>query len=238
METARSIYDGSLVREAQGGNQAAFAQLVRTHDESVLRLALRITGSESDAQDIYQDAFLKVYKKLDRFRFECSFSTWISRIVTNTCLDYLRKRRNRRENDTVKVGSEGEEYDLLNEVMDDRPAHNPERELLRSELSASILCALRQLTPHERMVLDLRHFQGMKLRAISEILNISLGSVKNSLVRATRKLRLRLAKYEALQKSSISARGQEMNVSQQLTVRDYPESRTADGSVPLVSSTI
>jgi RNA polymerase sigma-70 factor (ECF subfamily) len=237
METARSIYEGSLVREAQDGNQAAFAQLVRTHDESVLRLALRITGSESDAQDIYQDAFLKVYKKLDRFRFECSFSTWISRIVTNTCLDHLRKRRNRRESDTVKVGFEGEEHDLLNEVMDDRPANNPERELLRSELNASMLCALRQLTPHERMVFDLRHFQGMKLRAISGILNISLGSVKNSLVRATRKLRLHLAKYEALQKSSICARGQEMNVSQQLTVRDYPESRTTHGSALRVSST-
>ena len=67
METARCVYESSLVREAQDGNQAAFAQLVRTHDEAVLRLALRITGSDSDAQDIYQEVFLKVYKKLDRF---------------------------------------------------------------------------------------------------------------------------------------------------------------------------
>ena len=63
METPRCVYEGSLVREAQDGNQAAFAELVRTHDEAVLRLALRITGSESDAQDIYQEVFLKVYKK-------------------------------------------------------------------------------------------------------------------------------------------------------------------------------
>src|SRR5580700_1541323 len=162
MEAARCVYEGSLVREAQDGNQAAFAELVRTHDEAVLRLALRITGSESDAQDIYQEVFLKVYKKLDRFPFECSFSTWISRIVTNTCLDHLRKTRNRRENDTIKVGIEGEEYDLLNQIMDDRPAHNPEKEFLRSELSSRILRALQRLTPHERMVFDLRHFQGMK----------------------------------------------------------------------------
>src|ERR1700732_298518 len=104
METARFIYECSLVREAQGGNQAAFTQLVRAHDEAVLKLALRITGSQSDAQDIYQEVFLKVYKKLDCFRFECSFSTWITRIATNTCLDHLRKNRKRRENDTIKVG--------------------------------------------------------------------------------------------------------------------------------------
>jgi RNA polymerase sigma-70 factor (ECF subfamily) len=195
METANSTYEASLVREAQDGNQAAFAQLVHKHDEAVLRLALRITGSQSDAQDIYQEVFLKVYKKLDRFRFECSFSTWISRIVTNTCLDHLRKTRTRRENDTRRVSIEGEEYDLLDQVMDDRTAHNPEKEFFRSEIGASIFCALRRLSPHERMVFDLRHFQGMKLRAVSEILNTSEGSVKNSLVRATRKLRLHLADY-------------------------------------------
>jgi RNA polymerase sigma-70 factor (ECF subfamily) len=193
MDTARCVREGSLVREAQDGNQAAFAELVRTHDAAVLRLALRITGSESDAQDVHQEVFLKVYKKLDRFRFECSFSTWISRIVTNTCLDHLRKTRNRRENDTIRVGIEGEEYDLLNQLMDDRAGQNPEKEFLRSELSARIFRALQRLTPHERMVFDLRHFQGMKLRGVSEILNISVGSVKASLVRATRKLRLHLA---------------------------------------------
>ena len=68
MESIRSIHDSLLVREAQGGDHAAFAQLVHAHDEAVLKLALRITGSQSDAQDIYQEAFLKVYKKLDCFR--------------------------------------------------------------------------------------------------------------------------------------------------------------------------
>ena len=87
MESTTFIQEDLLIREAQGGDHAAFAQLVHAHDEAVLRLALRITGSQSDAQDIYQEAFLKVYKKLDCFRFECSFSTWIYRIVTNVCLD-------------------------------------------------------------------------------------------------------------------------------------------------------
>ncbi len=125
MESISTIHDCSLVREAQGGDHAAFAELVHAHDEAVLRLALRITGSQSDAQDISQEAFLKIYKKLHCFRFECSFSTWIYRIVTNVCLDHLRKNRNLREGSTVKVNIDGEEFDLLNQISDDRLAHNP-----------------------------------------------------------------------------------------------------------------
>ena len=195
METASCIPENCLIREAQGGSHAAFSQLVRAHDEAVLRLAFRITGSRNDAQDIYQDVFLKVYRKMDRFRFECSFSTWITRIVANTCFDHLRKGRNRREIGTITVDAEGEENDLLNLVRDDRQAHNPEREFLRNELGRSILCALQRLTPRERIVFDLKHFQGMKLKAVSEILNTSEGSVKTSLLRATRKLRILLAKH-------------------------------------------
>src|SRR5579863_10158574 len=127
MEAARRIDECSLVREAQGGNHAAFAQLVHSHDEMVLRVALRITGSQSEAQDIYQEVFLKVYKKLDCFRFDSSFSTWISRITTNTCLDYLRKARHRRESDTIKVSFDGIEHDLPDQVADDRPTNDPER---------------------------------------------------------------------------------------------------------------
>src|ERR1700690_2549709 len=143
MESAHCTYDWSLVREAQGGNHEAFKQLVHAHDEGVLRLALRMTGSLSDAQDIYQEVFLKAYKKLDCFRFECSFSTWIYRIATNTSLDHLRKHKQRKENDATKSNSEGDNYDLLNQVSDDRPTCNPEKELLRTELGANILRALR-----------------------------------------------------------------------------------------------
>ena len=199
MEAARRIYDWSLVREAQSGSHAAFTQLVQVHNQGVLRLALRITGSLSDAQDIYQEVFLKAFKNLDRFRFECSFSTWIFRIAANTSLDHLRKNKKRKENDATKVNFEGEDFDLLNQVPDDRPASDPEKELLRSELDARILCALRWLTPHEQRVFNLKHVQGMKMRAIGEILNTSEGSIKSCLVRATRKLRLQLAQYRTLQ---------------------------------------
>jgi RNA polymerase sigma-70 factor, ECF subfamily len=204
MESTNCTHDWFLVREAQGGNHAAFTQLVHSHDEAVLRLALRITGSESDAQDIYQEAFLKIYKKLDGFRFQCSISTWIYRVVTNVCLDHLRRSRKHKESSVIEVGSEGEEYDLLTGVSDDRLAHNPERQLLGSELDERIMSALQKLTPRERMVFDLKHFQGMKLRAVGEILNIPEATVKGTLFRATHKLRLQLARYISLQNSSMN----------------------------------
>ena len=206
MESISCIQDCLLVREVQGGNRGAFAQLVRAHDQAVLRVALRITGSHSDAQDIYQEAFLKVYKKLSTFRFECSFSTWIYRIVSNVCLDHLRKKRNRRENSTIDVSVDGKEYDLLNQISDDRPANNPEQQLLRRELSAHISFALHELTPCERMVFELKHFEGLKLRTVGAILRTSEGSVKTSLFRATRKMRFQLAGFGKEQESSMQQR--------------------------------
>ena len=88
----RRIDDTILIREAQRGDRAAFEELVRHYDQAVLRLALHLTGTEHDAQDVYQDAFLKAYKNIGSFRFECSFYTWIYRIVTNLCLDHARRR--------------------------------------------------------------------------------------------------------------------------------------------------
>src|SRR3974377_1044221 len=89
--------DTELIREAQRGNTAAFEELVRQYDGAVLRLAYHLTRSEQDAQDIYQEAFLKAYRNISNFRFECSFYTWIYRTVTNLCLAPLRKRQVRRE---------------------------------------------------------------------------------------------------------------------------------------------
>ena len=116
-------------------------------------------------------------------------------------MDHLRKNRNLRESSAVKRNADGEEFDLLNQILDDRTAHNPEQQLTRHELSARILSALERLTPRERMVFDLKHFQGMKLLAVSEILNISESSVKTSLMRATQKLRLQLDGYTKVVKA-------------------------------------
>src|ERR1700749_2199823 len=109
----RRIDDTVLVREAQRGNRGAFEELVRHYDQAVLRLAMHLTGSEHEAQDIYQEAFLKAYKSVGNFRFEWSFYTWVYRIVTNLCLDHLRKRQVRKEDAPVAVDASGEEYSRL-----------------------------------------------------------------------------------------------------------------------------
>jgi RNA polymerase sigma-70 factor (ECF subfamily) len=194
MESMSGTQDSFLIREAQAGNHDAFDKLVQSRDRALLMLVFRITRSQSDIQDIYQEALLKVYRNLGGFRFECSFSTWIYRVVTNVCLDHLRKKRKNKEESAIALNAEGEEYDLLSQVSDDRPAHNPERQLFRLELRANILCALERLTRLERMAFELTHFQGLKIGDVSEILNTSVPSTKTTLYRATRKLRFQLAK--------------------------------------------
>ena len=187
--TVGRIDDTVLVREAQRGNRAAFEELVRHYDQAVLRLALHLTGSESDAQDVFQDAFLKAYKSIGNFRFECSFYTWIYRIVTNLCLDHLRKKQVRKEDAPVAKDSQGDEFDVLGQVPDARAAANPERDLMRRELGSRINRALDRLTPRERMVFELKHYHGLKLRTVGEILNTTEETAKNTLFRATQKLR-------------------------------------------------
>src|SRR5947207_15262220 len=155
-EVPRRIDDTLLVREAQRGSRAAFEELVRHYDQAVLRLAMHLTGSQTEAQDIYQEAFLKAYKNIGRFRFECSFYTWIYRIVTNLCLDSIRKKQVRKEDAPVVVDSEGEQFDVLAQVADGRSGANPERDLMRRELSGRISRALEKLTPRERMVFEVK----------------------------------------------------------------------------------
>jgi RNA polymerase sigma-70 factor (ECF subfamily) len=187
------IDDSLLVREAQRGNRAAFEELVRHYDQAVLRLAMHLTGSEHEAQDIYQEAFLKAYKSVGNFRFECSFYTWIYRIVTNLCLDHLRKRQVRKEDAPVATDASGEPYDVIDRVPDARSGANPERDLMRRELGNRISHALLKLTPRERMVFELKHYHGLKLRTVGEVLNTTEETAKNTLFRATQKLRGALA---------------------------------------------
>jgi RNA polymerase sigma-70 factor, ECF subfamily len=182
-----------LIREAQKGSRSAFDSLVRQYDQAVLRLAMHLTGSEQDAQDVHQEAFLKAYRYIGNFRFECSFYTWLYRIVTNLCLDHLRRRKSRREDQAVMIDASGEQIDMLSNVSDDRSMANPDRELERKFLGEKIKAALDTLTPRERMVFELKHYQGLKLRTIGEMLNTTEETAKNTLFRATKKLRANLA---------------------------------------------
>jgi RNA polymerase sigma-70 factor, ECF subfamily len=187
------VNDAELIRAAQQGDRAAFEELVRQYDQPVLRLALHLTGSEPEAKDIYQEAFLKVYRNLGSFRFECSFYTWVYRIVSNLCMDHLRRRQVRKEDSGVRMNPDGEEVNLLEQLPDKRPGASPEQELMRRELGKRIARALTKLSPRERMVFEMKHYQGLKLRTIGEALNTTEETAKNTLFRATQKLRAALA---------------------------------------------
>jgi RNA polymerase sigma-70 factor (ECF subfamily) len=187
------IDDSMLIRQAQQGDTAAFEELVRRYDRPVLRLAAHLTGSLEDAQDIYQEAFLRAYMNLETFRFECTFYTWLYRIVSNLCLDHLRKKRCRNREVSTTISSDGEEEAVLDRVSDDRPDASPERSLVSRELRETIVRALRRLSPRERVVFELKHYHGLRLRTVAGILNTTEGTIKNTLFRATHKLRSELA---------------------------------------------
>jgi RNA polymerase sigma-70 factor (ECF subfamily) len=189
--------DDQLIREAQAGQRTSFDALVRRYDQSVLRLALHMLGNEQDAQDVHQEAFIKAYRHLGNFRFECSFYTWLYRIVTNLCLDQLRRRKSRREDPATVLDASGDEMDLMANITDDRSMANPARELDRKVMSQSIHDALDKLTPRERTVFELKHYQGLKLRTIGEMLSTTEETAKNTLFRATRKLRASLAELRS-----------------------------------------
>ena len=184
----------ALIRAAQAGDHDAFEQLVRAYDQSVLRLAMNLLRSPEDAYDVYQEAFLRVYRNLGQFRFDCSFHTWLYRIVTNLCLDHLRKRKVRREESTVVETSEGP-MDRMSSVPDERAQGDPQRNLLSQELRGRIERVLSGLTPRERMVFELRHYQGMRLRAIGDVLGTTEEAAKNCLFRATQKMRAALGDF-------------------------------------------
>ena len=187
------VDDTLLIREAQMGNAAAFEELVRQYDRAVLRLAVHLTGSQEDGQDIYQEAFLRAYINLGRFRFECSFYTWIYRIVTNLCLDHLRKKSSRARDLTTTISADGEEEQVLDRLPDQRAGTSPERSLISRELRKCILRAMERLSPRERVVFELKHYHGLRLRTVAGILNTSEGTIKNTLFSATHKLRAQLA---------------------------------------------
>ena len=191
---APRLEEAELIRAVQQGDQSAFEALVRSYDQSVLGLAMNLLRSPEDARDAYQEAFLRVYKNIHLFRFDCSFYTWLYRIVTNICLDHLRKRKIRREEPAMVETADGM-IDRTYTMEEDRAAGDPERSLWNRQLSSQIYSALEQLTPRERMVFELRHYQGMRLRAIGEILETTEEAAKNCLFRATQKMRAGLGDF-------------------------------------------
>lgn len=186
--------EATLIRAAQRGEPEAFEELVRSYDQNVLRMALNLLHSPEDARDIYQEAFLRVYKNLPKFRFDCSFSTWLYRIVANLCLDQIRKRKVRKE-EAAAIETGTGQFDRFQFLPEHRADVDPQRQLMSSEVSTRIQEVLGRLTARERLVFEMRHFQGMRLRAIGEALGVTEEAAKNCLFRATQKMRAALGDF-------------------------------------------
>jgi len=194
LNSGLQVDEAALIRAAQAGDQDAFEQLVRVYDQSVLRLAMNLLRSPEDARDVYQEAFLRVYRNLDKFRFDCSFHTWLYRIVTNLCLDQMRRRKVRKEEPAALTTTEGP-LDRLDSVPEQRVDGDPQRHMFSGQVRQKIKEVLDGLTARERMVFELRHYEGHRLKRIGEILGTSEEAAKNCLFRATQKMRAALGDF-------------------------------------------
>lgn len=186
-----TLDDNELVMQARNGNVAAFEELVRRYDRRVLSTAFRYTGDRETAQDVYQEVFMRVHKAIDSFKFESRFSTWLFRVVTNVCLTLRQRDKSSRHIaiDGESLYRAGREQDAGNvpRQLVSRPTH--EQEAFGSEIAPRIRSALDDLSPQQRVVFILRHFEGYKLREIAEFLDCAEGTVKKHLFTAVRKLR-------------------------------------------------
>jgi RNA polymerase sigma-70 factor (ECF subfamily) len=187
------INDLVLIRKAQRGDYTAFVALVRTYDLAVLRIAKRVAESEQAAAELYRRAFLRVYKNIGSYRFECSFYSWILRFVTHLCIEHLHERQMRGEGATARQDGRREESGFRDAEPLNRKGSQSAHPSRQDDFSRHVHEALKLLTPRERMILELKHGQGFPLRTASEILDIREEVARASLVRATEKLHTALA---------------------------------------------
>jgi len=179
------IEEQATIREAQRGNMLAFESLVKRYDRKVWQLAYSMVNHSEDAEDIYQEVFVRVYKNLAKFQFRSEFSTWLYRVVVNYCLNYQKRTKKQRTYSLQKEApGTGENWQTSLKGHE----KDPEARLLNCELSSEIEHAIRQLSEKQKLVFELRHFHGHKLKEIAAIMSCSEGTVKNYLFRATRKM--------------------------------------------------
>lgn len=170
-----------LVRAAAGGDTEAFERLVRTYENKIYHLALRMCGSADEAADIAQEAFLAAWRGLPSFRGEANFATWLYRLTSNAAIDYLRRQKKQRGD----LSLDDEELGL--DAVDTAPG--PQDAAEGAELRSAVSEGLRRLGEDHRQVLVLREIQGLSYEEIAEVLALDLGTVKSRISRARSALR-------------------------------------------------
>lgn len=175
-----------LVVRAQRGDQEAFAQLVQANQNKIYALSYRMTANQEDAQDLAQEAFLRAWRTLPSFQGESSFATWLYRLASNLCIDFLRREKRRKSVASI-TSLDDEESNAPTEVPDHR--FRPETELERKELRSAVGQALLKLSDEHRQVLVLRELDGLSYSEIAERLELEEGTVKSRISRARLSLR-------------------------------------------------
>ena len=178
--------DQELVERAKKGDETAFEVLVTDNEKRIYNLCRRLTGNPEDAAELTQEAFLNAWRGLSRFQGESSFSTWLYRLASNACIDFLRKEK-RRQNLSMTVSLDDEEEARQVELPDERYA--PERELERTEVRQAVAAGLERLTPEHRQVLVMREINGLSYAEIGAVLGLEEGTVKSRIARARNALR-------------------------------------------------
>ncbi len=186
-----AMEEQTLIDGLARGDQAAFRELVETYKRKVFYLALDMVGNTVDAEDVSQEVFLKVFRSFGTFKRDAKLGSWIYRITYNTCIDHLRKK------ETTPKPAEDEflEYQLQREpatAMSRPAALDPARKAEAGLLQEKITQALDKVSPQEKAVFLLRHYEDLMLNEIATTLNLSLGSVKSYLFRAVKKLQREL----------------------------------------------
>jgi len=177
--TENAKNDFQLVLKAKEGNQKAFADLMQRYKDSIYFMSLKMVNNKEDAMDITVETFAKAFEKLDKYQPEYAFSTWLFRVATNNCIDFLRKKKL----NTVSI-------DNMIDDDDDRPMQikadtlNPEESSIKKQQSEELKLLVESLPPRYRNLLTLRYFDELSYEEIAQQLDLPLGTVKAQLFRA------------------------------------------------------
>ena len=177
--------DMELVERSREGDEDAFRVLVERHTRSIYRTAYRITTNSADADDVVQETFLRAYRALGSYDGRASFTTWSHRIAVNCALDLIDSRKRR----DAKVESTDDLSDIASTTA------SPDRVVLSAQMQREMAAALTAMSGNERTAFVLRHFEGMPLEEIANILGIKTNATKNTIFRAVTKLRERLQPF-------------------------------------------
>ncbi|QEK12330.1 sigma-70 family RNA polymerase sigma factor [Crassaminicella thermophila] len=184
-----------LIKKSKQGDIESFETLIKEHQKLAFNIAYRMLGNIEDAKDATQDAFIKTYKSLNKFKGESGFSTWLYKIVTNTCLDVLRKRKSQKTY-SYDHQIDTEDGKILRDLPDER--NIPEIIVERREHQRNIQEAINCLSEHYKTVIVLRDIKGFSYEQISKILDCSEGTIKSRISRARKALKFEIEKNREL----------------------------------------